>query len=192
MKPAGWLTIAASNPSENPHPVLRSYLEAELKRQLWVVHRIDIQTSGLVLFALNAGAHREASIWFEKHQVRKAYDFIASGSPRLPIQKIDKPIEGARSITQLELKERFGKECFLGRAVPLTGKRHQIRIHLSGEGSPILGDSQYGGLKKWGALSIDRVALHAAKLELPDGQKFEAPWPEDFKSWVAQLRALRT
>lgn len=190
-KPAGWLTIdgsRAQTAQTEPRPVLKSWLEDQLAQKIWVVHRIDLQTSGIVLFALNADAHRQASVWFEKHQVRKAYDFLAQGEPRLPVMKVDKPIEGARSVTQLEVKERF-TACFLDRAIPHSGRRHQIRIHLADLKHPILGDTQYGGKAALGELTIQRVALHAARLELPDGQKFEAPWPEDFQSWVTQLRA---
>jgi 23S rRNA-/tRNA-specific pseudouridylate synthase len=70
----------------------------------------------------------------------------------------------------------------------MTGRTHQIRIHLSGAGHPILGDTQYQGPRTLGTLTIPRVALHALRLELPGGEVFESPWPEDFASWVEALR----
>jgi 23S rRNA-/tRNA-specific pseudouridylate synthase len=185
-KPAGWLTIPGRG---TDLPVLTEWAEKAYGEKLWVVHRIDRDTSGVVLFAKNAPSHRQANLWFENHQVRKSYDFLAAGNPTLPILKLSEPIEGRPSVTQIEVKERF-ESTFLGRATPLSGRRHQIRIHLSKKGFPILGDTEYGGptsLQK-PVLEITRVALHAAKLELPGGEKFEAAWPEDFQAWVEALR----
>jgi 23S rRNA-/tRNA-specific pseudouridylate synthase len=97
------------------------------------------------------------------------------------------------STTQVELRETYGDRACLLRVMPLTGRRHQIRIHLSEQGYPLLGDSQYGGpaeqvLPKGALLRVGRVALHAAKLELPTREVFEAAWPADFREWVEQLR----
>jgi 23S rRNA-/tRNA-specific pseudouridylate synthase len=191
-KPAGWLTIPGRASSEGvSHPVLQEWAETAHGAKLWIVHRIDLETSGIVLFAKSAESHRVANQWFEKHEVKKAYDFLAQGSPASPIMKASDPIEGKPSVTQLEVKERF-QGAFLGRATPLSGRRHQIRIHLSKKGYPILGDAQYGGPKGLeNGIEIERVALHAAKLELPGGERFEAPWPADFRSWVEKLRSAR-
>lgn len=188
-KPAGWLTIPGRGVD---YPVLREWAEKEHGAKLWVVHRIDVETSGIVLFALSSEAHQKANQWFEKHEVRKSYDFLAKGKPSAPIFKSSDAIEGKPSITQFEVKERFG-DTFLGRATPLSGRRHQIRIHLSKKGLPILGDAEYGGPKllETPKLEIARVALHAAKLELPGGEKFEAPWPGDFKAWIETLKETK-
>jgi 23S rRNA-/tRNA-specific pseudouridylate synthase len=188
-KPAGWLTISGRGVA---HPILLEWAEAQNGGKVWVIHRIDLETSGVVLFARNAEAHRQANLWFEKHEVRKSYDFLASGNPSSPIFRISDAIEGKPSVTQVEVKERFGV-AFLGRATPLSGRRHQIRIHLSRKGHPILGDLEYGGPKTLiqPKLDIARVALHAAKLELPGGERFEAPWPEEFKNWIEALRGAR-
>lgn len=189
-KPAGWLTIAGRG---NARPVLLEWGEEVLGEKLWVVHRIDLETSGVVLFARNAESHRLANQWFEKHEVRKSYEFLAQGKPSAPIFKVSDAIEGKASVTQFEVKERFG-EVFLGRATPLSGRRHQIRIHLSKKGHPILGDTEYGGSRTTQNphLLIDRVALHAAKLELPGGERFEAAWPEDFQRWITTLRGAKS
>jgi 23S rRNA-/tRNA-specific pseudouridylate synthase len=186
-KPAGWLTIPGRG---EKWPVLSEWLERESAQKIWVVHRIDRETSGVVLFAKTAEAHREASLWFENQQVKKAYDFLASGNPSQPVLKLKDAIEGKPSMTQIEVKERYGS-AFLGRAIPLSGRRHQIRIHLSKSGYPILGDEHYQGPKNLSerALRFERVALHAARLELPSGEKFEASWPEDFSSWIRELRS---
>lgn len=176
-KPAGWLSIPGRAPGV---PVVSEWAARE-NGPVWVVHRLDRETSGVLLFARTAEAHREANGWFSRHEVRKAYDLIAQGSMAAPVERIAVPIEGARSVTQVELKQTFSGS-FLARAVPLTGRRHQIRIHLASRGTPILGDPTYGGLREIAVttsgeqrMEISRVALHAARLELPTREVFEAP-----------------
>jgi 23S rRNA-/tRNA-specific pseudouridylate synthase len=183
-KPSGWLTI----PGRVEAPVLSRWLEEELGEKVFVVHRIDRETSGLVLFARTEEAHRKANTWFQGHQIKKEYDCLAEGSPRVPLLKIKTPIEGAASATQVEVKESFAAGAFWAKARPLTGRRHQIRIHLSEQGFPLLGDPKYGGKRALGSIEIARVALHARRLELPSGERFEAEWPEDFSGWVDTLR----
>ena len=189
-KPAGWLSIPGRQASAT---VLSEWAERE-HGPVWVVHRLDRETSGVLLLARTAEAHRKASLWFQKHQVRKAYDLLAQGLPCAPVMRLKTPVEGAPSVTQLESKEIFAEAgCFLGRALPLSGRRHQIRIHLSELGHPLLGDPTYRGsreilLSSGRRLSVGRVALHAARLELPSREIFEAPWPQDFGAWIAALR----
>ncbi|MCM2279759.1 MAG: RNA pseudouridine synthase [Oligoflexia bacterium] len=191
-KPAGWLTIPGRPGASAPVPlgILNSWLE-ERYGKIWVVHRLDRETSGVVLFARTAESHRQANDWFQRHQVKKTYDCLAVGVPRAPVLRISKPIEGMPSATQIEVKELF-QGSFLARVLLHTGRRHQIRIHLSGEGHPLLGDVQYGGPTQLRLgeriLGVGRVALHSARLELPTKEVFEAYWPADFKSWVQRLR----
>lgn len=158
---------------------------------MWVVHRLDRETSGVVLFALSEKDHKEANGWFQKRQVKKVYHCLASGTPSVPILKIKLPIEGAPSLSQVEVKETF-REGFFARVMPHSGRRHQIRIHLSSQGFPIWGDVTYGGVKQvhleGGVLPIERVALHSSSLELPTGERFESPFPEDFQNWLNELR----
>lgn len=187
FKPPGWLTIPGRTAEgAEAAPVLSEWAASEAG-PVWVVHRLDRETSGIVLMARSAEAHREANGWFQKHEVRKAYDLLAQGSVSAPMMRIKAPVEGSPSTTQVEVKENYGG-CFLARAVPLTGRRHQIRVHLAGLGFPLLGDPQYGGPRELGGMRVERVALHAARLELPTREVFEAPWPEDFAGWVSRLR----
>ncbi len=202
-KPAGWLTIPPSRPSadstQNPEPVLSAWaLQYEREQggdKIWVVHRIDRETSGVVLFARTSEDHRAANGWFEKHQVRKVYDCLAVGEASMPVLTLRKPIQGAPSITQVEVMEAW-REGFLARVAPRSGRRHQIRIHLADEGHPLWGDTRYGGPRTVQVggqdLEVGRVALHAARLELPTGEKFVAPWPADFQSWVDRLGKVGT
>lgn len=188
-KPAGWLTIPGS-PSAPAGPVLSSWARDRFG-PLWVVHRIDRETSGVVLFARSAEDHRQANEWFQRHSLKKTYECLASGSALVPTFRIRKPIQDSPSLTQVEVLENF-EEGFLGRILLASGRRHQIRIHLSQEGHPLWGDPRYGGPRSVSlggqTLEISRVALHAARLELPTKEVFEAAWPADFAAWVAALR----
>jgi len=189
-KPAGWLSVPPSEPSTNQVPVLVQWVREHLGTA-FAVHRLDRETSGVLLFARTEESHREASLWFQDHQVKKTYVCCAQGDPKAPMMRLAEPIRGAGAVTQVEVvAKRLGH--FLARVRPLSGKRHQIRIHLSKAGHSLWGDREYGGpaVVDLGGLrlSIPRVALHAAELELPTGEKFIAPEPEDFALWSAVLR----
>lgn len=176
-KPAGLLTIPGRDLSE---PSLIERLR-QTHPDLLVVHRIDRETSGCVLFAKNAESHRLANGWFEKHEVKKEYLALIEGSFAQPVLRLDRPIDGQKALSQATMVEEF-ETASLVRVRIQTGRRHQIRIHLSQAGHPILGDTLYRGK------TMGRVALHAEKLELPTGEKILAPIPEDFQSWLFHLR----
>ncbi|MFZ9594851.1 MAG: RluA family pseudouridine synthase [Bdellovibrionia bacterium] len=182
-----------SDPSSNQNSTLMSWAEAKTGKKLLIVHRLDIQTSGVVLFAQTASAHRKANLWFQNRQVKKTYMALARGKPQVPFWKITLPIEGASSLTQVQVEEQFS-HAFLAQVHPRSGRKHQIRIHLSQSGYPLLGDPRYGGpieiqgFEPQVTISIPRVALHASSLHLPSGEHFQAPLPSDFLTWIDQLR----
>jgi RluA family pseudouridine synthase len=195
-KPPGILSIPGRDRKEKSVvELLRSGRRGESSRpSLFVVHRIDRETSGILLFAKTEDAHRVANGWFRDHSVRKEYLAFAEGSPRLPAFRVNVPIEEKASLSQVQVVERF-TGAFLARVRIATGRRHQIRIHLQHEGFPILGDSKYGGRKKFSGIAVDRVALHAELLALPAEEGFpaaeiRAPWPPDFARWHEALRSL--
>jgi len=194
FKPPGWYSIPPRPLSDGKvdfTPVLNTWLAKQLKHDVFVVHRLDRETTGVMLFAKTESAHKLACDWFEKGEVKKTYHCIGVGQMNEPMIRVDKDIDGKKSITQIELKEKF-KTAVLTECRPVTGRTHQIRVHMSEIGCPILGDKQYGGPSEIEVdgfqLQVDRVALHASKLELPTGEKFEDPWPEDFHNWVEVLR----
>jgi RluA family pseudouridine synthase len=185
-KPSGQAVIAARGESRSL--CLQKQLESRLSRRLWVVHRIDRDASGVVLFALNADAHRELSLAFEHRQVVKTYAAFVAGSVEPPRGRIEVLLHPARkgktrpalpgepgalpSSTEYATRKRWllpGVVSLL-EVHPLTGRHHQIRVHLRSAGAPILFDPLYGrGLMPEGLAGAQgaRLALHARRIEVP-------------------------
>jgi RluA family pseudouridine synthase len=186
-KPPGEPVIAARG--EPRSLCLQKRLERELGRRLWVVHRIDRDASGVVLFARNADAHRALSLAFEHRQVVKTYTAFVVGSIEPPHGRIDAPLHPARkgkarparpdeegaqpSVTEYATRKRWslgGATVSLLEAHPLTGRHHQIRVHLRSRGTPILFDPLYGRAPVPEALAgapCARLALHARRIDVP-------------------------
>jgi len=190
-KPAG-LSAVPGGWGEDEPSVMKE-LEAEYRR-LWIVHRLDKVTSGVMLFARSAEAHRTLSLLFETHAACKAYRAILVGEPPWDEHTARHPLrinvghshrtvvdhsKGKPSETSFRvLARRAGYS--LVEARPATGRTHQIRVHAAALGFPILADSLYGAPS---TELIARPALHAFSL----GFKFEgkpfaftAPYPTDF------------
>ncbi len=187
-------------------PYLVKSLE-ERSGKLWVVHRLDKITSGVMVFARSAEAHRTLSMLFEHHEAKKIYHAIVVGSPtwdkhiaRHPLQVdvghkhrtlVDNHL-GKSSETFFRVLERFNSFSLL-EALPATGRTHQVRAHTSAMGFPLLGDSLYGAPE---TDLIDRPALHAYSLSFNHPATHErvtytAPIPEDFQAAVEKLRLLK-
>ena len=184
-KPPGWLSIAGR---DRESPVLVDWLEKSkdsplFRKKVFVVHRLDRDTSGVILFARNPAAHRRASMAFENRETKKLYECLASGNPPLPIFRVNDPIEGAPSQSQVEVLSR-GEQGFHARVRIFTGRRHQIRIHLANRGFPIWGDTRYGGAPEVLGVALTRMALHARRLEVPGVGAFDAELPSDMQGWM--------
>jgi RluA family pseudouridine synthase len=142
-----------------------------------LVHRLDKPTSGVVVFAKNPKAQTTLARLFADREVKKHYLAVVKG--KFPQKKEHKSkIEGKPAKTSFEFVEISGnKKESLVLAIPETGRKHQIRIHLSELGFPIVGDRQYGGAKS------RRLLLHAWQLSFPwkgETVTFEVPLPEYF------------
>lgn len=171
-----------------------------------VVHRLDKDTSGLILFA----KHNEALQWlqqqFQGRQVKKVYFVITDSKPPTPSGKIDAPIgrdskhrqkmavtsisRGREAVTTYHTHERFHEHSFL-EVRPETGRTHQIRVHLSFIECPIVGDRVYGRRKP--TLPVKRQLLHAGQLTIrllgnEQPTTFKTPLPEDFELILNSLR----
>lgn len=200
-KPAGVAVLPEGWDPDAPYLVRQ--LEVEFKK-VWVVHRLDKVTSGVLVFARNAEAHRALNIQFEQHQTGKVYHALCNGNPRWEEHTARHPLRvnvghshrtvvdhsrGKPSETNFKVLRRFGRGALL-EAVPATGRTHQVRVHAYALGYPLLGDTIYSApATDW----IHRPALHALSLAITHpmtGQimTFEAPYPEDFHSALQMLQ----
>jgi tRNA pseudouridine32 synthase/23S rRNA pseudouridine746 synthase len=207
-KPAGIAVIPARG--EDPGACLQKQLEAARGERLWVVHRIDRETSGVVVFARTAEAHRALSMAFEGRAVSKTYVAFAAGALD-GVRRIELALHEARrgkarpaapgepggkaAVTELEVEARWtvgGETVARVRCHPVTGRHHQIRVHLRALEAPIVHDPLYGKRTLRGPLAAapcPRLALHAAELTIPGGRTFRAPVPADMQAleaWLAQ------
>jgi tRNA pseudouridine32 synthase/23S rRNA pseudouridine746 synthase len=207
-KPAGLPVIPARG--EDPEQCLQKQLERERGERLWIVHRIDRDTSGVVVMARTAEAHRALNVAFERREVDKEYVAFAAGALE-GVERIDvalhearrgksRPAEpgepGARAaLTEIAVEKRWrcGDDVVARvRCHPVTGRHHQIRVHLRSANAPIVHDPLYGKATLRGALAeapCPRLALHAAVLTVPGPRTFRAPLPDDMAALEAWLEA---
>ncbi len=174
-----------------------------------IVHRLDKETSGVMVIAKNDAAHRRLTDAWNTPAVRKEYIAVVYGTPSANKGMIDAPIgrdprdrkrmailaNGRAALTDYEVIERLRYTSVL-RCRLRTGRTHQIRVHLKHLGHPIIGDPIYSG-PQWKGIpdkklqkvlsSFPRQALHAASLTLPVGT-FVAPVPEDMAVLIGALR----
>jgi 23S rRNA pseudouridine1911/1915/1917 synthase len=166
-----------------------------------IVHRLDKDTSGLIVCARTDAAHRFLSSQFHDRKVVKRYLAITASAPREDAGTVDAPIgrsprdrkkmaivpEGRPAVTRWEVRERFGKRAALLEVAIETGRTHQIRVHLAKVQLPVLGDEVYGRPSEL----IARQALHAFRIAFPHPAggtlAFESPVPEDMASALERL-----
>src|SRR5262245_4219612 len=174
------------------------------KPQLFVVHRLDQHTSGLLVFARTPRAMEWMAAQFESREAGRTYTAVVAGrvaKERGTIQSwlVEDPKSlsvhttptrgaGKRALTHFAVQERFA-DATLVRVGLETGRKHQIRVHFAEIGHPVLGDRRYGQP----STELSRVALHAERLifrhpRTLETMTFEAPWPEDLTRLVQRLR----
>lgn len=155
------------------------------------VHRLDNPTSGILLIAKTQSTKSLLSVLFEDHKIQKKYSAIVEGSLDHEQGEFNKDVDGKRSLTKFQVKKVFQKEGKVYSLIdmwPETGRTHQLRIHLSSQGSPIVGDTIYGEKNKKGSL-----LLHASSLEFvhPKTQKrlfIETELPHKFVKFIDGLK----
>jgi len=171
-----------------------------------VVHRLDKGTSGVILLAKNDHTHRWLQEQFRLRRVEKVYLALVDGKPPTPLGRIEAPIgrslverkhmavtvlaKGREASSEYRTLEVFPRYTLL-EVRPLTGRTHQIRLHLAFIGCPVVGDTVYG--RKNATLPLERHFLHAASLtvQLPGediARRFEAPLPEELRLPLERLR----
>lgn len=204
IKPAGLLSIPDGY---NPElPWLQQVLEP-LYGQLWMVHRLDKDTSGVIVLARNADAHRRLNEAFRNREVKKTYHGLAWPVPQWTELVMDQPLKvnaDRRHRTRVDLAE--GKPAWT-KCVVLdkgsgtarlsitikTGLTHQIRAHLREQGMILLGESLYNAGLPEPSIQAPRVMLHAKEISFQhptthQTMKFSAPYPEDFRTVYALIR----
>jgi RluA family pseudouridine synthase len=207
-KPAG----LPSRPGPGHEASVLSLVEAQLRaggapHPPGVVHRLDLGTSGILVFSLSPEGHRALVDAFRAGRVHKEYLAITAGHPHPRRGLIDLALR--RSSSGLSVPDRMGSpartryetlEQLAGAALvlaePLTGRMHQIRAHFAARGTPVLGDLQYGGAA-WRDFRPrpPRLCLHAWRLRLPaeladDDTAIECPMPERLERYFDRLRRI--
>ncbi len=198
VKPAGVLTHSkgAFNPEATVSTFIRSKTTGMNDNRGGIVHRLDRVTSGLLICAKNEAALNWLQDQFAERNVKKTYMAVVSGTPEQPEAIIEMPIErnpkkpqtfrvgpnGKKAKTQYKVIQSNEKYSLV-ELYPTTGRTHQLRVHMSEIGHPIVGDVLYGGE------ASDRTYLHALSLELTlpnkEHKKFDAPLPKEFKDMLS-------
>jgi 23S rRNA pseudouridine1911/1915/1917 synthase len=223
-----FLLIHPTKPSDAPTlwKQLRELLAFEIESggQVSIVNRLDRETSGLVLVAKTAKAARDFGLLMQRHSLRKEYLAIVWGWPDWEHKVVDGPLDrqnkhqasviwlkqmihgqGAQAQTEFFVERRFRKLTSSGdrfsviRAIPRTGRTHQIRVHLASIGHPIVGDKIYGPDEHlylhfietgWSyeleqKLLLPRHALHSAKLAVAAGGEWTSALPADLAEFCS-------
>lgn len=182
---------------------------------IFLCHRLDRETSGILLLAKNSEMHRHLSMQFEHRKIQKVYHAIVEGKIQFDQLEVDLPIntsdlkriridhrEGKKAVTSFQTIELFNRFTLM-ECAPKTGRLHQIRVHLASQNAKISADEKYGGripylssIKK--KISgddrplIERFALHAQQIEFNDleGQleTVQCPYPKDMEVFLKLLR----
>ncbi len=199
---AGNLTGTLVNGLLAYYPPIR---EVGDKERPGVVHRLDKETSGVLAFAKTNKAYKYLIKQFKSREINKTYLALVDGHPPTPTGRIEAPIErdskfrtkmkvgmsgqGKDAITEYFELQRFERYSYL-EVHPITGRTHQIRVHLSYIGVPIVGDVLYGHRRP--SISLGRYFLHAKSLscKLPGDRvqtTFDAPLPVDLQAVINDL-----
>lgn len=190
-KPSGLLSVPGRGAQKADCMLSRA---RDISPAALIVHRLDMETSGLMVMALTKGVHRALSIQFEKRVIGKEYIARVAGNvapaegeidlpiitdwPNRPLQIVDHE-RGKASLTRWQVLSAGPTESRL-LLRPVTGRSHQLRVHLNAIGHPILGDTLYG--TKASRASAPRLQLHASRLEIDhpetgERQQFQSDAP---------------
>jgi tRNA pseudouridine32 synthase/23S rRNA pseudouridine746 synthase len=188
-KPAGLLTVPGLGPTNEMN--LAGLVRQRFPDAL-VVHRLDRDTSGLLVMARGADSHRALSRQFEMRTVSKRYVAVVEGSPNAACGRIELPVrkdferpprhrvdhaQGRPAVTDWRTLDRDSDRTRLELA-PLTGRSHQVRLHLAAIGHSVLGDPLYASDRAF--MMSDRLLLHASRLALVD------PRTGERLSWISE------
>ncbi|MGE5277972.1 MAG: RluA family pseudouridine synthase [Acidobacteriota bacterium] len=214
-KPAGISMATSSRMEKSGSEAVERLLEAcqeKPDQKLLLVHRLDLGTSGVVLLARTGAAHRALTHALQNRRAKKTYRALVWGHPIPPQGAYEDPLgrdpkDGRRMKVRRDGKPSSTRYRTLARLpsvtdlelMPETGRTHQIRVHLSAHGHPIVGDDLYGGATRWRGVrdpshrralaAAGRPLLHAARIEVPElCLDVSAPLPEDYRAVLEALR----
>ena len=206
-KPAGLLSIPDGYDTSLPH--LKSILEPEYG-PLWIVHRLDKETSGVMVLARHAEAHRVLNASFRCHAVQKQYHGLIAPVPDWREKVIELPLAvNADRKHRTRVDEAKGKpawtRCQVLKYFPYgvlmvieirTGLTHQIRSHLRANDLALLGDTLYQAGLEMPPIFAPRTMLHAREITFPHPASgltvhFSAPYPDDFRTAYTELSVTR-
>ena len=194
-KPVGLLSVAtAFDKTETAHALVKRHYHPH---KVYVVHRIDQDTSGVMLFALSEDGYNNLKELFKEHDIQRSYYAVVEGKLSPPkgtwqsylyedsqyvVHSTDDPAKGTIAITHYEVQKTSPRYTLLKLTLE-TGRKNQIRVHCRESGCPVVGDKKYGAVTN----PIKRLCLHAATLEFAHpitGKKmsFNSPIPEKFYS----------
>lgn len=182
-KPAGWLSVPSRLGRKDERPCVGYWLEEQMGTQIYPVHRLDLEVSGIMIYGLSDQFHRWGNDLFENHKVEKTYQAFTAVPSDIPVgieQRWEGLIvrgkkrsffagHGKPSVT-LATIERVEAERAVWNLKPQTGRPHQLRLDLSSRRAPICGDQLYGSLVEWPA---DGIALRAVQLNFKNASGFE-------------------
>lgn len=198
-KPAGLPVLPDGWDKDAPYLV--KMLEEQYGK-VFIVHRLDKVTSGVMVFARDAETHRALNLQFENRETEKVYHAILEGNPKWAEKVARYPLRanvghkhrtmadnknGKPSETRFKVIKRW-QAAALVEAKPMTGRTHQVRVHAYASGHPLLGDLLYGASE---TDLIARPALHAYSLTIElNGIRnaFVAPYPDDFRMTLESLK----
>lgn len=206
-KPPGLATQGGTGTSEHVDGLLDAFFDERMGRPR-LVHRLDKDTSGVLLVARTPGSAAKYSRSFAGRSAKKTYWAIIAGVPSIDSGQIDLPLakqpgsggekmhvdeeNGQPSRTRYRVIERAGNAAAFVELQPLTGRTHQLRVHMAAIGHPIVGDGKYGGKAAFLTGSISRkMHLHARRLRIPGGDASQidvtAPLPDHFADSLTSL-----
>ncbi|MBF0250559.1 MAG: RluA family pseudouridine synthase, partial [Alphaproteobacteria bacterium] len=207
-KPAGLAVQGGSGTTRHVDGMLGA-LAFGMAEKPRLVHRIDKDTSGILVLARTQQAAQALTAAFRTKDVRKVYWAVVAGVPDRMEGRIDLPIakrpgkggermmvdeiDGKRAVTEFRVVDRAGQRAAWVEMEPVTGRTHQLRVHMEAIGTPILGDGKYGGAKAFlqGAEVAKQLHLHARAIRFPHpaGGELEiiAPLPDHMTQTFAYL-----
>ncbi|MEW6041584.1 MAG: RluA family pseudouridine synthase [Elusimicrobiota bacterium] len=197
-KPEGVASITENDTSLDS---IHSLLEKKLSQKIFIVHRLDKEVSGVILFAKNSRTHKFLNRQFNNRTVKKSYSALVHGIMKNDDGIINKPIrefgsgrmgideeKGKTSVTAYKVLKHFDNYTLI-ELKPTTGRRHQLRVHLYYIGYPIVGDTRYGDKELQS--KFPRVMLHAKKIvfESSPGKHttVESEIPESFNATIKNI-----